>query len=89
MGLCKEKSQLGLFIYLWPLIVIIMIVISIVSFLGFNGFIAVSYNFSVGNTAAAALGLIVSIIYLVLALWSSYLYFRIFKERSILTKALL
>lgn len=89
MGLCKEKAKLGLFIYLWPLVIIIMIVISIVDFLGFNGFIRVSYMFKNGNPAAGVFGLVVSIIYLILAVFSGYLYFRIFKEKSILTKALL
>jgi hypothetical protein len=89
IGLCKEKSKLGLFIYLWPLVVIIMIVISIVDFLGFNGFIRVSQMFKANNPLPAVFGLIVSIIYLVLAIFSGFLYFKIFKEKSILTKALL
>lgn len=66
-----------------------MIVISIVDFLGFNGFIRVKNMFSDGNPAAGAFGLIISIIYLILVVWSAYLYYRIFRERSILTKALL
>lgn len=89
MGLCKEKAKLGLFIYLWPLVIIILIIISIVEFLGFNGFMRVSREFKEGHPAAGVFGLIVSVLYLVLALWSGYLYFRIFKEKSILTKALL
>jgi hypothetical protein len=79
MGLCKEKAQLGLFIYLWPLVIVIMIVASIVDFLGFNGFIMVANNFKIHNSAAAVIGLVVSIIYLVLSLFSSYLYYRIFR----------
>ncbi len=89
MGLCKEKAQLGLFIYLWPLVIIIMIVASIVDFLGFNGFIMVSKNFKNNASAPAVIGLVVSILYLVLSIWSGYLYYKIFREKSILTKALL
>ena len=65
------------------------IVISIVDFLGFNGFIRVADMFNNNNAIAGILGLVVSIGFLLVAVWSSYLYFRIFKERSILTKALL
>lgn len=89
MGLCKEKAKLGLFIYLWPLVIVIMIVVSIVDFLGFNGFIRVSKMFAAGSAGTAIFGLIISILYLVLSLWSGYLYYRIFREKSILTKALL
>jgi ABC-type arginine transport system permease subunit len=66
-----------------------MIVISIVDFLGFNGFIRVSKEFANEDKAGGAFGIVISIIYLCLAIGSSYLYFRIFRERSILTKALL
>lgn len=81
--------MLGLFIYLWPLVIIIMIIISIVDFLGFNGYIRVSRMFSEGNPLPAVFGLVVSILYDVLAIWSGYLYYKIFREKSILTKALL
>lgn len=79
MGLCKEKSKLGLFIYLWPLVIIVMIIASIVDFLGFNGFMRVSKYFNQNEPAPAVFGLVISILYLVLSLWSGYLYFRIFK----------
>ena len=81
--------MLGLFIYLWPLVVIVLIVISIINFLGFNGFIRVHDNFSHGNPGPAVFGLIISIINLGLGLFSAVLYYKIFRERSILTKALL
>jgi hypothetical protein len=41
IGLCKEKSKLGLFTYLWPFVIIIMITVSIIGLQGFNGFIRV------------------------------------------------
>lgn len=81
--------MLGLFIYLWPLVVVILIVISIVDFLGFNGFIRVHNNFTYGHAGTAVFGLIISLIYMSLGLISSWLYYKIFRERSILTKALL
>ena len=69
--------------------IIIEIVISIVDFLGFNGFIKVSNLFNNNQAVAGIIALITSIVYLLVAVWSSYLYFRIFKQRSILTQALL
>lgn len=89
MGLCKEKPMLGLFLYMWPLIVLVLITISIIDFLGFNGFIRVNRNFSNHQVGNAVFGLIISIIFLAMALGSSVLYFQIFRRRSILTKALL
>jgi formate hydrogenlyase subunit 3/multisubunit Na+/H+ antiporter MnhD subunit len=82
--------MLGLFIYLWPIVVAAMITVSILGVPGFNGFIAVSLNFQPeGKKGAGVLGIIISLIYLGLAALGSYLYYRIFKERSILTKLLL
>jgi hypothetical protein len=82
--------MLGLFIYLWPLIVIMMLVASIVGMEGFNGFTRVHHEFSDGgNKAVGAFGIIISLVYLGLSVLSSYLYYRIFRERSILTKLLL
>lgn len=89
MGLCKEKPMLGLFLYMWPLIVLVLLTISIIDFLGFNGFIRVHRNFSAHYVGNAVFGLIISIIFLAMALGSSVLYFQIFRQRSILTKALL
>ena len=79
MGLCKEKSKLGLFIYLWPLVIIVMIIASIVDFLGFNGFMRVAKYFNANEPAPAVFGLVISILYLVLAIWSGFLYFKVFK----------
>ena len=89
IGLCKEKSKLGLYIYLNPLAIVIEIVISIIDFLGFNGFIRVVNMFNAGNAAAGIFGLVVSILWILIAVWSGFLYFRICKQRSILTQALL
>lgn len=71
MGICKDKSKLSLYIYIQPLIIILEIVISIVDFLGFNGFIRVSDLFSAGSGFTAVLSLIVSLIYLLIAVLSS------------------
>ena len=89
IGLCREKSKLGLYIYIQPLVIILEIVLSIVDFLGFNGFIRVADMFKNNNAVAGIFGLVISIVYVLMAFLSSYVYFRIFKERSILTKALL
>lgn len=89
IGLCKDKGKLGLYIYLQPLGVIIEVVIAIVDFLGFNGFILVSKLFKEGRGGVGAFSLIISMLWLAIAIWSGYIYFRIFKERSLLTKALL
>jgi hypothetical protein len=51
--------------------VIVEIIISIVDFLGFNGFIRVSQQYKDGHGFQGTLGLIVSIIYILLAVLSS------------------
>jgi hypothetical protein len=56
-----------------------MIIASIVDFLGFNGFIRVSKYFNSGEPGPAIFGLVISILYLILAGWSGFLYFKIFK----------
>lgn len=89
MGLCKSKSQLGLFIYLWPLAILIMIALSIVGFPGFNGFIQVSTQFNNKDVAGGVFAIVIAILFLSLAGFSAFLYYKIFRERSILTKALL
>ena len=78
-----------MYIYLQPLAIVIEIVISIIDFLGFNGFIRVANMFKIGAAAAGIFGLVVSILWLLIAAWSAFLYFRICKQRSILTQALL
>lgn len=89
VGLCKEKSKLGLYIYLQPIIIILEIVISIVDFLGFNGFIRVADKFQHNDAIAGIFGLVVSIVYLLVAALSSYVYVKVCRERSALTRALL
>jgi hypothetical protein len=70
MGVCKDKSKLSLYIYIQPLVIIFEIVISIVDFLGFNGFIRVSNLFSIGAGFTAVLSLIISLIFLLVAVLS-------------------
>lgn len=77
MGLCRDKSKLKLYIFIQPLVIIIEIVISIVDFLGFNGFIRVSRMFNDGTPLPAIFGLVVSIVFLLMAAASGYVYFRI------------
>ena len=67
-GVCKDKSKLSLFIYIQPLVIIIEIVVAIVDFLGFNGFIRVSDLYAAGDGFTGTLALIVSIVYMCLAL---------------------
>jgi len=65
------------------------IAISIVDFLGFNGFIRVAYLFNNGQAVSGILALVVSIGFIAMALFSGFLYYKVFRERSLLTKALL
>jgi hypothetical protein len=50
-----------------------------VDFLGFNGFIRVADMFKIGNGAAGVFGLIVSILFLLIAGLSGFIYFKICK----------
>jgi hypothetical protein len=70
MGICKDKSKLSLYIYIQPLVIIFEIMISIVDFVGFNGFIKVSNLFSAGIGSKAVLALIISLIFLLVAVLS-------------------
>jgi hypothetical protein len=70
MGICKDKSKLSLYIYIQPLVIIFEIMISIVDFVGFNGFIKVSNLFSAGTGSKAVLALIISLIFLLVAVLS-------------------
>jgi hypothetical protein len=70
MGVCKDKSKLSLYIYIQPLVIIFEIVISIVDFLGFNGFIKVANLFKIGAGFSAVLALIISLIFLLVAVLS-------------------
>jgi hypothetical protein len=60
-----------------------------VDFLGFNGFIMVADLFNAGYPLAGIFSLVVAIGFVAMALFSAYLYYRVFRERSFLTKALL
>jgi hypothetical protein len=73
-----------MFLILQPIAVILEIVGSIVNFLGFNGFIRVSEMFEAGRGGAGALGLIVSLLYLGMGIYSSFIYFRIVRQRAAL-----
>ena len=44
-GVCRDKSNLKMYIIVQPIVIVLEIVISIVDFLGFNGFVRVSSNF--------------------------------------------
>ena len=88
-GLLKDKSKLTLYFWIQPIIIVLEITISIVDFLGFNGFIMVADLFNNGQAIAGILSLVVSIGFVIMALFSAYLYYRCWKEKSLLTKALL
>jgi hypothetical protein len=55
--------------------------VSIVDFLGFNGFIRVNKNFVQGKGGAGTLGLLVSLIFLAMALFSGFIFVKIIRER--------
>lgn len=58
---------------------VVEIVISIIYFIGFTGFIASNYLLNNNQTVAGIFSIIVSVIYLLIAIGSGYVYFRIFK----------
>jgi len=62
---------------LQPIVIILEILISIVHFLGFNGFVRVGQLFGEGRGFAGFLALVVSIIFMSIALFSSFIYIRI------------
>jgi len=68
-----------------PIVIILEIVFSIVHFLGLNGFIRVHQLFEEGRSGAGMLALIVSLIFILIAVYSGFIYIRIARERSQLT----
>lgn len=73
-----------MFFILQPIVVILEIIASIVDFLGFNGFIRVSEMFGEGRGGAGALGLVVSLLFLGMGVFTSFIYIQIFRKRSAL-----
>lgn len=71
-----------------PIVIIIEILFSIVNFLGLNGFLRVNKMYDEGQPGAATLGLIVSLIFLSIAAYSTFIYIRIARERKDLTSNL-
>ena len=69
--------------------IVLEIVAAIGNFLGFNGFVRVSEMFGAGRGAAAVFGLIVSLVFLAMAVFSGFIYFRIVKERAALKESLM
>ena len=65
--------------------VVLEVIFSVVNFLGLNGFIRVNKMFDEGRHSAAVLGLIVSLIFLSIAVYSSFIFVRIIRERKELT----
>jgi hypothetical protein len=72
-----------------PLVIALEVVASIANFLGFNGFVRVSEMFKEGSAAAGVFGLIVSVIFLGMALFSGFIFFRIVRERATLKASLM
>lgn len=81
--------MLRLYTIIQPIIVAVEITVSIVDFLGFNGFIRVAQLFNQGNGAAGAIALVVSILFLAIAVLSGYVFFRICKDKAVLTNSML
>jgi cytochrome c oxidase subunit IV len=79
MGVCKEKLKLKMYIIIQPIIIVLEIVISIVDFLGFNGFVRVHKAFTNGQGGAGVLGLLCSIIFLSMGIFSSFIYVKIWR----------
>lgn len=70
-----------MYLILQPIVIAIEVVASIGDFLGFNGFVRVSELFKDGDGGAAVLGLIVSLIFLGMAAYSSFIYVKIVLQR--------
>ena len=54
-GICKDKSNLSLYMIIQPIVIVMEIIFSIVNFLGLNGFIRVNQMFDEGNHGAGKL----------------------------------
>ena len=81
-GICKAGNSLKMFLILQPIVVVLEIVVSIVDFLGFNGFMRVSEMYKAGRGVAGTLGLIVSLLFLGMGLFSAFIYITVLRNRG-------
>lgn len=81
-GICRKEASLKIYFILQPIVILLEIVISIVDFLGFNGFVRAAQMFQQGRGGAGFIGLIVSIIFLAMAIYSAFILVKIFKGRK-------
>ena len=88
MGLCREKSKLNLYFFIQPVIILVEVVISIIGYVGFNGIIKIVNLFENDQVIAALFALVVTIGFLCMAGFSTFLYVKVWRERSVLTKLL-
>lgn len=71
-----------MFLILQPIVVVLEIIGSIVDFLGFNGFMRVSEMYKEDRGGAGTLGLIVSLLFLAMGLYSAFIYIKILRDRG-------
>ena len=81
-GVCRPAASLKMYLILQPMAIVLEIIGSMVDFLGFNGFMRVSEMYKAERGGAATLGLIVSLLYLAMGLYSAFIYAKILRERG-------
>ena len=77
-----------MYIFLQPVAIALEILVSIISIFGFNGFVRAHSLFSEGNNMTGVLSVIVALIFLLLGVFSGFIYFRVLRERVELTSDL-
>ena len=77
-----------MFFILQPILIVLEVAISITNAFGFNGFIRVHQLFDLEKKFAAILAILVSVIFLATAIFSTFILVRIFREKEKLTSDL-
>ena len=81
-GLCKKAGNLKVYLIAQPILIVLELIISITNAFGFNGFIRVHHLFHDSMHLAGVLAIVVSMIFLLTALFSGFIFVRIFRERE-------
>lgn len=87
-GICKSEGSLKPYFIFQAIAVILEVTISIIGAFGFNGFARAHDLFEEGKGFSGALAVIVSSVFLSVALFSSYIFVRILREKKELTVGL-
>lgn len=88
-GICQDSSNLKLYFITQPIAIVLEAVISIVNFFGFNSFLRATNLFQQEKNFSAVLAIMVSVIFLVIALFSTFILVRMVRERRELTASMM